>query len=77
MGKQLLLFVRRGSIFVQRGNGPRLFPPPSLGVSSLDLGRRHVRRPFFCVAALAACVLLGGRAIGPQFLERDASQRVG
>jgi hypothetical protein len=34
-----LLLVRRNAILLQRGNVLRTFPPPSLGVSSLDLGR--------------------------------------
>jgi hypothetical protein len=39
-GQQDLLFVRREGIFVQRGNAVSViaFPPPSLGVSSLELG---------------------------------------
>src|SRR5436305_11720052 len=49
MGKRLLRFVRRGSILVQRGNAvPSAFPPPTLGVSSLDLGRWHpLAAPFY------------------------------
>ena len=49
---RLLRFVRRGSILLQRGIELRLDPPPpSLGVSSLDLGRRLADGPFFLGAA--------------------------
>jgi hypothetical protein len=44
-----LRFVRRDAILLQRGNELRSFPPPSLGVSSLDLGRLLCKRPFFLV----------------------------
>jgi hypothetical protein len=47
-GGLALPFVRRGSILLQRGIELRLGPPPpSLGVSSLDLGRRLADGPFF------------------------------
>jgi len=53
--QQHLRFVRCGSILVQRGIGLRPgSPPPSLGVSSLDLGRRLADGPFFLGAFLAA-----------------------
>jgi hypothetical protein len=58
IGKEPLLFVRRESIFVQRGIGPCPFPPPSLGVSSLDLGRRLADGPFF----LSGTIFLTGVA---------------
>src|SRR4051812_15473777 len=46
--RQVLRFVRRGSILLQRGIGLTPgSPPPSLGVSSLDLGRRLADGPFF------------------------------
>jgi hypothetical protein len=45
-----LPFVRRGGILLQRGNAICVvFPPPSLGVSSLDLGRLQPRAAFFLV----------------------------
>ena len=54
IGQWHLLFVRCGSILVQRGIELRLdSPPPSLGVSSLDLGRRLADGPFFCVPGMA------------------------
>src|SRR5436190_8532405 len=43
-----LPFVRRGGILLQRGIAIVVaFPPPSLGVSSLDLGRLHPRAALF------------------------------
>jgi hypothetical protein len=48
IGKGPLLFVRCTGILLQRGNAICVaFPPPSLGVSSLDLGRLHPRAAFF------------------------------
>ncbi|MGH6792362.1 MAG: hypothetical protein ACRECF_06455, partial [Methyloceanibacter sp.] len=35
----ILLFVRRNDILLQRGMTLQVMPLPSLGVSSLDLGR--------------------------------------
>src|SRR5260370_10228451 len=46
-----LPFVRRGGILLQRGNAICVAsPPPSLGVSSLDLGRLHPRAALFLPA---------------------------
>ena len=43
-----LLFVRRNDILLQRGMALQVVPLPSLGVSSLDLGRSDpFERPFF------------------------------
>lgn len=55
-----LLFVRRTSILLQRGN---LLPPmPSLGVSSLDLGRLwQRRRPLYFILALLSRSAYDGR----------------
>src|SRR5438445_13011852 len=52
-----LPFVRRGGILLRRGNAICVaFPPPSLGVSSLDLGRLHPRAaPFFALRWASCC----------------------
>ena len=58
--------------------GSRLFPPPTLGVSSLDLGRRLADGPFFILInhfgllrnKLAVDLLRCG-AVWPQLLQRD------
>ena len=68
MGQQHLRFVRRGSILLQRGIELRLDPPPpSLGVSSLDLGRRLADGPFF----LGAEAYSAGTRLD---LDRDVAQ---
>jgi hypothetical protein len=41
-----LRFVQRGRILLRCGSAPAL-SLPSLGVSSLDLGRLSFKRPFF------------------------------
>src|SRR5436190_13484831 len=80
-GQRRLRFVRCGSILVQRGIGLRPGPPPpSLGVSSLDLGRRLADGPFFLWGALSflwglsSLGLFGCGAIGPQLLLRDGGE---
>ncbi|HXG78628.1 MAG TPA: hypothetical protein VNJ31_04705 [Methyloceanibacter sp.] len=48
-----LLFVRRNDILLQRGMALQAIPLPSLGVSSLDLGRSVKRTaPFFVMVQL-------------------------
>src|SRR4029078_13226715 len=42
-----LLFVRRNDILLQRGMALQAVPLPSLGVSSLDLGRSFNRAALF------------------------------
>ena len=42
-----LLFVRRNDILLQRGMALQAIPLPSLGVSSLDLGRSFNRAALF------------------------------
>jgi hypothetical protein len=42
-----LLFVRRNDILLQRGMALQAIPLPSLGVSSLDLGRSFNRTALF------------------------------
>ena len=42
-----LLFVRRNDILLQRGMALQAIPLPSLGVSSLDLGRSFNRTAHF------------------------------
>src|SRR5262245_36039177 len=48
-----------------------MLPPPSLGVSSLDLGRRHPP------AALFLRKLFSGGAVRPQLFDWDQGQAVG
>jgi len=79
--------VRCGVILLQRGNTICVvFPPPSLGVSSLDLGRLFRRRPFFlgveaipavhpgCLGPILLAGLLGGGPVGLQLLERQGGE---
>jgi hypothetical protein len=42
-----LLFVRRNDILLQCGMALQAVPLPSLGVSSLDLGRSFMRTALF------------------------------
>src|SRR5205823_6246040 len=66
-----LRFVRRGGILLQRGKAICVaFPPPSLGVSSLDLGRLHPRAAPFSSVFLSA-IEENGR--GPSVRGRQAS----
>jgi hypothetical protein len=46
-GIATLLFVRRNDILLQRGMALQAMPLPSLGVSSLDLGRSFNRTALF------------------------------
>src|SRR5262249_32112897 len=46
-GRPPLCFVRRGVYCCSAVTRPVAFPPPSLGVSSLDLGRLHPRAASF------------------------------
>ena len=71
MGNRLsaLIFVRRS---VNYCNAVARLPLPSLGVSSLDLGRLHPRAALFLV--WSDLRLFGRRAIGPQFLERNLAE---
>src|SRR5947208_3061623 len=63
-----LPFVRRGGILLQRGIAIVVaFPPPSLGVSSLDLGRLHPRAALF-LPMFSPCAdpgAPGGPKLGP------------
>src|SRR4029079_17478384 len=71
MGRRDLRFVQRGSILLQRGIELRLgSPPPSLGVSSLDLGRRLARGPFLFGGS-------GGLGAIPPRRDRAAALRPG
>jgi hypothetical protein len=47
IGQQLLRFVQRGGIFVQRGNELTLVPAALLGRFLPRLGRWHRQRPLF------------------------------
>ena len=52
-GHPALIFVRRNDILLQRGMALQAVPLPSLGVSSLDLGRSFTRTaPFSWRAGL-------------------------
>jgi hypothetical protein len=55
-----LIFVRRNDILLQRGMALQAIPLPSLGVSSLDLGRSFNRAALFLFAV--RCWLFGRRA---------------
>ncbi len=83
-GQEPLRFVRRGVCCCSAvARGSLSLPSPSLGVSSLDLGRsrkvsglflfrRHSGRP-----GRVGTGLFGRRAVGPQLFERDFAQPVG
>src|SRR5437870_10521339 len=67
-----LPFVRRGGILLQRGIAIVVaFPPPSLGVSSLDLGRLHPRAALFL--PMFSPVSRSGRAWRAEARTRTAS----
>ncbi len=69
-----LPFVRRGGILLQRGIAIVVaFPPPSLGVSSLDLGRLHPRAALFL--PMFSPVSRSGRARRAEARTRTASPR--
>ena len=69
----LLHFGRPGAKYVVCGSAFAL-PPPSLGVSSLDLGRLQCERPFFFSGI---CSLFCRSAIRTQFFQRDLRQALG
>src|SRR5947208_16566011 len=79
-----LHFVRCGVSCCSAVRDLRRLPPPSLGVSSLDLGRLLASGPFFFARARdlpsrerPALELLGGRPIRPEFLGGNFGQTVG
>ena len=81
IGQQDLRFVRRGVSYCSAvARGFLALPSPSLGVSSLDLGRsRKVSGPFllrFGVwrAGGSSPELFRRRPIGPQLLQRDGGE---
>jgi hypothetical protein len=90
LGQQHLRFVRRGVYCCSAVAGGSLaLPSPSLGVSSLDLGRSsNVSGPFSLLYVLAVNAwftesgppvrnLFRGRPVGTQLLQRDFGQTVG
>src|SRR5580692_7863235 len=87
IGQQDLRFVRRGVSYCSAVAGGFLaLPSPSLGVSSLDLGRsRKVSGPFLlvfdllvsCPPAVRRPNLFRCRPVGPQLLHRDRGEAVG
>src|SRR6202035_3710614 len=78
-GNQALRFVRRGGILLQRGKAICVvFPPPSLGVSSLDWGRLHPRAALFSSVFWGACdraAIPRTRAAAALCGDRDAAMR--
>src|SRR5580692_4758047 len=87
IGQHHLRFVRRGVSYCSAVAGGFLaLPSPSLGVSSLDLGRsRKVSGPFLlvfdllvsCPPAVRRPNLFRCRPVGPQLLHRDRGEAVG
>src|SRR6201993_3805601 len=75
IGRPALNFVQRGVCCCSAVTGDSLaLPSPSLGVSSLDLGRsRKVSGPFSFQRNVG---LFSRRAIGPQFLGRDGGETI-
>ena len=69
-----LHFAASHTRFSIAGRQPRCHSVPSLGVSSLDLGRRQCRRPFFLPFAISATPALkcATRATKARCTSRDA-----
>src|ERR1700693_1968366 len=63
MIQKLLHFVQRGRILLRCGSAFAL-SLPSLGVSSLDLGRLLLKRPFFLETVIYFLVVIPGCATG-------------
>ena len=78
-----LAFCASRCMLLQCGSGrvPLALPSPSLGVSSLDLGRLHCERPFFffntCRPLAYVLGLFCGCPIRSQFFQRDCGKSIG